>query len=100
MSKSGEVYNLGGGRDNSISILETISLLADMGFHLKHRYEETNRIGDHICYISDLTKLRRDFPGWKLEYDLPKIVLEIVEHQMLRKEASQDYESCLSSLSG
>ena len=100
--KSGEVYNLGGGRDNSISILETIALLADMGFHLQHRYEETNRIGDHICYISDLTKLRRDFPGWKLEYDLPKIVLEILEHQMLQKEASpsQAGESCLSSLSG
>jgi CDP-paratose 2-epimerase len=47
----GEVFNLGGGRSNSLSILETIDLLAAMGLTLRHRYDEQNRIGDHICYI-------------------------------------------------
>lgn len=70
----GEVYNMGGGRGNSISILETIDLLAAMGHKLKYTYKPDNRIGDHICYISDLSKIRLHFPNWKLEYDLPKII--------------------------
>jgi CDP-paratose 2-epimerase len=77
--KPGEVYNLGGGRANSISILETIDLLAELGLDLKFSYQDTNRIGDHICYISDLTKVKRDFPAWRPEYDLPRIISEIVE---------------------
>ena len=80
--RCGEVYNLGGGRSNSLSILETIDLLADMGLTLKHSYNPTNRIGDHICYISDLTKIRSHFPEWKLEYDLPKIIEAIAERRM------------------
>lgn len=84
--KPGEVYNLGGGRANSISILETIRLLDGMGFRLRYRYQDTNRTGDHICYISDLKKLKRDFPGWSLEYDLPKIVSEIVDRRMAGRE--------------
>jgi CDP-paratose 2-epimerase len=76
--RCGEVYNLGGGRGNSISILETIDLLAEMGYTLKHSYKAENRVGDHICYISDLSKLHRHFPKWKLEYDLPRIIGEIV----------------------
>ena len=55
--RCGEVYNLGGGRQNSVSILETIDILADMGYQLKHTYKDANRTGDHICYISDLTKI-------------------------------------------
>ena len=86
--KQGEVYNLGGGRGNSISILETIDLLAGMGLRLRYKYEETNRTGDHICYISDLTKLKHDFPGWTIEYDLPRIVAEIVEHHVRREEVA------------
>ena len=77
--KEGEVYNLGGGRANSLSILESIAALKEMGFSLKHTFEEQNRIGDHICYISDLTKLHAHFPHWKLEYDLPRILTEIVD---------------------
>jgi len=70
---AGEVYNLGGGRRNSTSILETIDLLDDMGFKLKYSYRPANRLGDHICYISDLSKIRTHFSQWKLEYDLPAI---------------------------
>ena len=79
--RCGEVYNMGGGRNNSISILETIDLLAGMGYQLKHTYRDTNRIGDHMCYISDLTKIYSHFPNWKLEYDLPKIFGEIIAAQ-------------------
>jgi CDP-paratose 2-epimerase len=77
---SGEVYNLGGGRENSISVLETIEILKNMGFRLNFQMLEQNRIGDHICYISDLTKLRSQFPKWTLEYDLRMIIEELVRH--------------------
>jgi CDP-paratose 2-epimerase len=76
--KPGEVYNMGGGRGNSISILETIHVLEEMGFKLDYQYREENRIGDHICYISDLSKIRSHFPDWRLEYSLPRIFEELV----------------------
>lgn len=75
--KCGEVYNLGGGRENSASILETIGMLEKMGFPVRHAYDSRNRVGDHICYITDLKKLRKDFPGWKLRYSLQEIITEI-----------------------
>jgi CDP-paratose 2-epimerase len=76
--RPGEVYNLGGGRSNSLSILETIAALKDMGHALRYKLSDQNRIGDHICYISDLTKFKSHYPGWKLEYDIPRILEEIV----------------------
>jgi CDP-paratose 2-epimerase len=76
---SGEVFNLGGGRTNSISILETLDMLAEFGLHLNFKYKDQNRIGDHICYISDLTKIHSFFPDWKLTYDLPRITSEMIE---------------------
>lgn len=86
--RCGEVYNLGGGRHNSISILETIRLLRDRGLEIDYRYDATNRTGDHICYISDLTKIRSHFPNWKIEYDIHEILDEIVErHSALRKRS-------------
>ena len=75
----GEVYNMGGGRANSLSILETVDLLAARGYRLRHTYNPAHRTGDHICYISDLGKIRGQFPQWRLEYDVPRIVAEIVE---------------------
>ena len=80
--KVAEVYNLGGGRANSMSILETIDWLAGMGFNLRYQHQAENRIGDHICYISDLSKVRSHFPDWRMEYDLPKIVNQIVERHL------------------
>jgi CDP-paratose 2-epimerase len=77
--RCGEVYNLGGGRQNSLSILETIAILDDMGFKMEYTYQEQHRIGDHICYISDLTKLREHFPTWTLQYDVPSMVCELAE---------------------
>jgi CDP-paratose 2-epimerase len=84
----GEVYNLGGGRQNSLSILETITILNRLGFPLRYEHSPTNRIGDHICYISDLTKVKSHYPDWDLQYDLNKIILEIVErHETIRRNS-------------
>jgi CDP-paratose 2-epimerase len=78
LPRAGEVYNLGGGRDNSISVLETIDTLASMGHWLDYTYNEENRVGDHICYVSDLQKVRSHYPEWSIEYTLPRILEDIV----------------------
>lgn len=80
--KPGQVYNMGGGRGNSLSILETIARLRGLGFELSHAYVDTPRTGDHICYISDLSKIRRDFPRWELQFDLNRILNELVEQNL------------------
>jgi CDP-paratose 2-epimerase len=85
--RAGEVYNLGGGRSNSLSILETIDLLAGLGFAPRYQLQPENRIGDHICYISDLRKVRSHFPGWQMQYNLPKIVNEILERHLRNDNA-------------
>lgn len=80
--RAGEVYNLGGGRDNSASILECIKILEDMtGKKLDWSYTDENRIGDHICYISDLSKLKSHYPNWDITKSLTTICEEIVEAQ-------------------
>lgn len=76
--RAGEVYNLGGGRANSVSIREIIAALADRGLRLRHSYDEHPRVGDHICYITDLAKLHAHFPGWGVRYDVPGILDAIV----------------------
>ena len=75
----GEVYNLGGGRANSLSILETVKVLFDMGHPLRYSVNPENRIGDHICYITDLTKVHSHFPSWRQEYTIPRLITEMVE---------------------
>lgn len=73
-----EVYNLGGGRENSISILEAFDLIeAISGKKMISTYIEQNRIGDHICYISDLTKMKSHYPDWTITRDLKAIFEEI-----------------------
>jgi CDP-paratose 2-epimerase len=72
--RSGEVYNLGGGRENSISILEAIDRAERaVGKKLDYEYVEQNRAGDHICYISNLAKMRSHFPRWAITQDLDDI---------------------------
>jgi CDP-paratose 2-epimerase len=80
--RPGEVYNLGGGRENSLSILETIDMLEQMGYRLHRSYDPKNRVGDHVCYISDLRKIHAHFPNWRIEYDLPEIISGIVERRL------------------
>ena len=77
--RPGEVYNIGGGRANSVSILETVDLLAELGYRLDYSYDDTPRIGDHICYISDLSKVRAHYPGWSIAFDVRSMIVEIIE---------------------
>jgi CDP-paratose 2-epimerase len=77
--KQGEAYNLGGCKQNAASVLEVIGMLdRDFGLKLNYEFVEQNRIGDHICYYSDMSKFKRDFPDWKLTRSLKDIVQEIV----------------------
>ena len=76
--RSGEVYNLGGGRENSVSVMEAVARLEGLtGRKLRTEYVDTARVGDHICYISDMTKLKADYPGWSLERSLDDIFKEL-----------------------
>jgi CDP-paratose 2-epimerase len=80
--RAGEVYNMGGGRENSVSILEAIDLVQEIsGKRIKWVYKDEARKGDHICYISDLRKFRNHFPGWHVSRNLNSILEEIVEAQ-------------------
>lgn len=72
------VYNLGGGRANSVSIIEAIRRFeALIGKQLAVAYVEQNRVGDHICYISDLRRIQADYPEWRQEYTLDRVFAEI-----------------------
>jgi CDP-paratose 2-epimerase len=83
--RPGEVYNLGGGRSNSLSILETIDILREMSFGLKYEITTQNRTGDHMCYISDLTKVRSHFPQWHQTYNVESILTELIERHVKEK---------------
>lgn len=83
----GEVYNLGGGRENSISILEAFKLIESIsGKEMIYQYSEQNRSGDHICYISDLSKMKSHYPGWDITKDLKTTFQEIHDSWNLRLE--------------
>ena len=86
--RCGEVYNLGGGRGNSISILEAIHKIEQRtGKKLKWKYVEENRKGDHICYISDLGKFKSHYPNWKITIGLDEILKQIVEFEEQKTRA-------------
>ncbi len=73
-----QVYNMGGGKQNSCSILEAFRLVEDVsGRPMKWQYVEENRIGDHICYYSDLSKIKAHYPAWNIAKSLPAIFAEI-----------------------
>lgn len=77
--RCGAVYNLGGGRANSCSILEAFDRVAQLtGKTMQYEYLDKNREGDHICYISDLKRLETDYPEWNVTKSLDDIFLEIV----------------------
>ena len=78
--RQGEVYNIGGGRENSVSILEAFKILEDItGLPMKYEYLDKNREGDHMCYISDLSKMKAHYPDWDITKSLRKTLEEIVE---------------------
>jgi len=87
--RPGEVYNLGGGRANSISMLEAIALIAETtGKSLNWKYVNENRKADHICYISDLRKFESHYPNWKLTKNLDAIFQEIIASQQTQQTQS------------
>ena len=86
--RPGEVYNLGGGRRNSVSMLEAIARVERMtGKKLNWRYVEQARKGDHICYISNLRKFQSHYPNWKITRTLDHIFEEIIASQSSRTAA-------------
>jgi CDP-paratose 2-epimerase len=80
-----EVYNIGGGRENSVSILEAFARVESLsGKKMNWQYVDKAREGDHICYISDLSKMRRHYPSWNITKTLDDIFNEIVASWMNR----------------
>ena len=76
--RSGEVYNIGGSRHSNCSMLEAISLCEQItGNPFRAKYVDENRRGDHIWWISDVSRFRQHYPNWRLEYDVPAILNEI-----------------------
>ncbi len=76
----GEVYNLGGGKGNSCSILEAFDRITALsGKPMEYTYVDKNREGDHICYYSDLRKMRAHYPEWGISKSLDDIFSEILE---------------------
>jgi CDP-paratose 2-epimerase len=83
--RSGEVYNIGGGRRNSCSILEAFERIASVsGQPMRHEYVDKNREGDHICYISDLARMRGHYPAWDITKSLDDIFLEVYQAVLAR----------------
>lgn len=79
--KAGEVYNAGGGRFSNVSMIEGIALCEEItGNKMNYSYSETNRIGDHIWYISDLSKFKAHYPGWGWKYDLKTTLIQMYDN--------------------
>tara|TARA_B100002052_G_C15859793_1_gene589474 strand:+ start:538 stop:1590 length:1053 start_codon:yes stop_codon:yes gene_type:complete len=84
--KQGEVYNLGGGRANSISILEAIKQIqARLNYEMDWSYNDKNRVGDHICYISDLKKFKSHYPAWNVSITIDDILSELITFELKKK---------------
>lgn len=84
--KQGEVYNAGGGRYSNCSMLEAIELCEEIsGNKLAWSYAETNRIGDHIWYISDLSKFKKHYPSWDWSYNLRDTLIEMYNGMAARQ---------------
>ena len=82
--RAGEVYNLGGGRSNSASVLECIYMIKELsGYKVNYTLCHENRIGDHICYISDLKNLISHYPEWSITISLQQIIEEILNAQKI-----------------
>jgi len=83
--RMGEVYNLGGGRENSASILECIEKIEALtGKKVSWKYVDQARVGDHICYISDLSKLKSHCPNWKIRCSLDEILERMCQTPVLK----------------
>ena len=81
--KYGEVYNIGGGRFSNCSIIEALDLVEKISnIKIQKKIIKENRIGDHIWYISNTSKFKRDYPKWKQKFDTKRIIEELINsHQ-------------------
>jgi CDP-paratose 2-epimerase len=83
--RSGEVYNAGGGRYSNCSMLEAIALCEKIsGNTMNYSYTDDNRIGDHIWYISDVSKFKKHYPGWNWTFDLMSTLTQIHDSMLSR----------------
>ncbi|MGB7054582.1 MAG: NAD-dependent epimerase/dehydratase family protein, partial [bacterium] len=80
--KVGAVYNMGGARFSNCSVLEAIDMIEEIsGKEVNYIYEEKNRIGDHIWYVSSVEKFKKDYPEWEYTYDIRTMIEEIYDGQ-------------------
>lgn len=87
--RPGEVYNLGGGRQNSVSMLEAIAKIEQLsGQKLNWKYVNENRKGDHICYISNLAKLKSHYPKWDITIGIDEILHQIIADHLKRNHST------------
>ena len=78
--KKGEVYNIGGGRKSNCSVIEALDYVESAAnIKIKRIYQDANRVGDHIWYISDTKKFKKHYPSWKQKYDTKKIIEELID---------------------
>ena len=83
--RAGEVYNAGGGRHANCSMLEAIKVCEQIsGNTMNYTYSDTNRVGDHIWYISNLNKFKEHYPGWNWSYDLDQTLVQIHDSMVAR----------------
>lgn len=86
-AKCAEVYNIGGGKNNSCSVAEAFTLTEEItGKPQIYEYLDKNREGDHICYYSDLSKMKSHYPAWNISITLRDIIREIAEGWKKRKQ--------------
>ena len=79
--KYGEVYNIGGGRYSNCSIIEALDLVEDLAkIKIKRKMIKSPRVGDHIWYITNLSKFKKHYPNWKQQYNTKKIIKELIEN--------------------
>lgn len=81
--RNGEVYNMGGGRHSNCSMLEAINMCEEItGKKMNYTYSEVNRIGDHVWWISDVSKFKDHYPAWDYKYDIKDILIEIYQNSI------------------
>ena len=79
--KYGEVYNIGGGRHSNCSIIEALDLVEGLAkIKIKRKMIKSPRVGDHIWYITNLSKFKKHYPNWKQQYNTKKIIKELIEN--------------------
>lgn len=94
----GEVYNMGGGRFSNCSMLEAIALCEDItGREMTWSYQDRNRVGDHIWWISDTTRFSSHYPAWRVRHDVPSILRESYESNVERWTAHRPTQTMAAS---